>query len=92
MLEYRLFSNTEVCSYVRRYTKKNHKHSEHDLLASFTLEHPDELPPEACGTPDFPVLPTRTAPDPAVAAAIPGTPGGSANELVLGRPMPLISL
>lgn len=68
------------------------KYHRHNILASLTLEHPEELPPEACGTPDFPVLPTRTAADPAVAAAVPGTPGGSANELVLGRPMPLISL
>ena len=42
------------------------------------------------------LLPTAAA-DPAAAAAAaaapaPGTPGGSANELVLGRPLPLISL
>ncbi|KAG7262567.1 hypothetical protein CRUP_030129 [Coryphaenoides rupestris] len=70
------------------------------------VQHPDEPPAEACcGTPDFPVLlPTAAAADPAAAAAAadpaaPGTPdggggggGGSANELVLGRPLPLISL
>lgn len=37
------------------------------------------------------LLPTAAA-DPVDAAAVPGTPGGSANELVLGRPLPLISL
>ena len=40
------------------------------------------------------LLPTAAA-DPAAdaaEAAAPGTPGGSANELVLGRPLPLISL
>lgn len=68
------------------------KHRVGNSLASFRLEHPDELLPEACVTPDFPVLlPTATA-DPADAAAVPDTPGGSANELVLGRPLPLISL
>lgn len=56
------------------------------------LEHPDELLPEACATPDFPVLLPTAAADPAGAATAPGTPGGSANELVLGRPLPLISL
>lgn len=63
-----------------------------DLLASLRFEHPDELLPEACGTPDFPVLLPTAAADPVDAAAAPGTPGGSANELVLGRPLPLISL
>jgi len=63
-----------------------------DLLASLRFEHPDELLPEACGTPDFPVLLPTAAADPVDAAASPGTPGGSANELVLGRPLPLISL
>lgn len=66
------------------------------LLASFRFEHPEELVPEACGTPDFPVLLPTAAADPtgavAAAAPAPGTPGGSANELVLGRPLPLISL
>lgn len=37
------------------------------------------------------LLPTAAA-DPVDAAAVPGTPGGSANELGLGRPLPLISL
>ena len=37
------------------------------------------------------LLPTAAA-DPVDAAVVPGTPGGSANELVLGRPLPLISL
>lgn len=58
------------------------------------MEHPAELllAPEACGTPDFPVLlPTAAATPADAAAADPGAPGGSANELVLGRPLPLIS-
>lgn len=60
-------------------------------LPSFRFPKPDELPAEACAPPVFPeVLPPATA-DPAAAAAAPGTPGGSANELVLGRPLPLIS-
>lgn len=63
----------------------------YDLLVSFRFEHP-ELLPEACGTPDFPVLLPTAAANPADAVASPGTPGGSANELVLARPLPLISL
>lgn len=93
--DFRWFIRQKCCLYVRRLKTNKKKRSQtdiHSLRASFTLENPDELPPEACGTPDFPVLLTRTAADPAVAAAVPGTPGGSANELVLGRPMPLISL
>lgn len=60
-------------------------------LPSFKFPKPDELPPEACAPPVFPEeLPPATA-VPVAAAAAPGTPGGSANELVLGRPLPLIS-
>lgn len=66
--------------------------AKYNLLASLRFEHPDELLPEACVTPDFPVLLPTAAADPADAAAVPDTPGGSANELVLGRPLPLISL
>lgn len=65
---------------------------EYNLLGSLRFEHPDELLPEACGTPDFPVLLPTAAADPADVAVVPCTPGGSANELVLGRPLPLISL
>lgn len=68
------------------------KHIIINLLASFKFEHPDELLPEACWTPVFPVLLPTAAADPVDAAAAPGLPCGSANELVLGRPLPLISL
>ncbi|KAJ8367174.1 hypothetical protein AAFF_G00324530 [Aldrovandia affinis] len=51
-------------------------------LLSFKLPSPDELHPEAWDAPDFlAALPPATT-DPA-------TPGGSANELVLGRPLPV---
>lgn len=60
------------------------------LLGSFKFPKLVELLPLACEAPVFPVeLPPATA-DPAPAAADPGAPGGSANELVLGRPLPLI--
>lgn len=50
----------------------------------------DELLPLACEAPVFPVeLPPPTA-DPAPATADPGAPVGSANELALARPLPLI--
>ena len=59
-------------------------------LVSFKFPKPVELLPLACEAPGFPAeLPPATA-DPAAAAAAPGAPGGSANELVLGRPLPLI--
>lgn len=66
--------------------------AQHNLLASFKLEHPDKLLPEARGTPAFPVLLPTAAAEPADEAMVPWTTGGSANELVLGRPLPLISL
>lgn len=60
------------------------------LLPSFKFPKPVEVAPEAWPAPDFPeALPPATA-LPAAAAAAPGAPGGSANELVLGRPLPLI--
>lgn len=59
-------------------------------LDSFKFPKLDELLPLACEAPVFPAeLPPAIA-DPAAAAAAPGAPGGSANELVLGRPLPLI--
>lgn len=60
-------------------------------LASFKFEQADELSPEAWETPGFPTLLPTTAADPADAVAAPDAPWGSANELVLGRPLPLIS-
>lgn len=74
----RQMSAHSVCS-VKRY-----------LLLSFKFPKPVEVAPEAWAAPDFPdALPPATA-LPAAAAAAPGAPGGSANELVLGRPLPLI--
>lgn len=59
-------------------------------LLSFKFPNPEELAAEPGAAPDFPApLPPATV-DPAAAAAAPGAPGGSANELVLGRPLPLI--
>lgn len=46
----------------------------------------------ACEAPDFPAELPPVTDDPAAAEAAPGAPGGSANELVLGRPLPLISM
>jgi len=60
------------------------------VLDSFRFPKLVELLPLACDAPAFPAeLPPATA-DPAPAAAAPAAPGGSANELVLGRPLPLI--
>lgn len=77
---------------MNRHIRPKGKSANKNSLASLRFEHPDELLPEACGTPDFPVLLPTAAADPVDEAAAPGTPGGSANELVLGRPLPLISL
>lgn len=52
------------------YNYKNVKYS----LASFKFPHPDEDVPEACETPDFPVLLPTTAADPADDEAAPGAP------------------
>lgn len=60
------------------------------LLLSFKFPKPVEVAPEACAAPDFPEAPPPATALPAAAAAAPGAPGGSANELVLGRPLPLI--
>ena len=60
------------------------------ILDSFKFPKLVELLPLACEAPVFPAeLPPATA-DPALGAAAPIAPGGSANELVLGRPLPLI--
>lgn len=59
-------------------------------LGSLKFPMLDELLPLACEAPVFPVeLPPPTA-DPAPATADPGAPVGSANELALARPLPLI--
>jgi len=60
------------------------------LLGSFKFPKLVELLPLACEAPVFPVELPPAAADPAPAAADPGAPGGSAKELVLGRPLPLI--
>uniref|UniRef100_A0A3B4AF83 C2H2-type domain-containing protein n=1 Tax=Periophthalmus magnuspinnatus TaxID=409849 RepID=A0A3B4AF83_9GOBI len=60
------------------------------LLGSFIFPKLVALLPVACEAPVFPVELPPAIDDPAPAAADPGAPGGSANELVLGRPLPLI--
>lgn len=65
--------------------------NKYSLLSRKFPNADDELPPAACEAPGFPevLAPATAAPAPAAAAPVP--PGGSANELVLGRPLPLIA-
>ena len=79
-----VYTFTHPRTYVSIYTYVKYS------LGSFKLPKLVEPLPLACEAPVFPVeLPPATA-DPAPAVADPGAPGGSANELVLGRPLPLI--